>query len=501
MRVALISTPTRTYAPNYVPPLGIMYLAAHLRNVGHTVTIIDVARTRQSNKQTLKELEAFNPDLIAISAIITAYHFVWELVHDIKKSHQDASIVVGGHITLDNVDMLINDVRADYVIQGYGELKLAALVDYLSGKITIKEVPGLSYKRNLELITNPGDPFYKKLDDAPIPAYDLIDMEYYITVSDHYPKLETYLKKNNKPAPPPRSFVVIGARGCTDKCSFCVHEFDRKGFRIHSVVYLVKNIRILYEQYGVRIFFMGEDLFLFNPRYAEEFVEAMNKNFPDAYFQFSTRADYVTLDILHTMKYSNCYAIVYGFESGNNQILNILGKRIDRKVNIRAYKLISVHGITPACSFMVGTMGETKETIEDTIDAIREAGVLEGAVFFTTPYPGSRIYRWCIENNYITDRHAYLEYISNRDAVRLSINLTQYPDYIVKMMKTLVENALEDNRIKINPEYKVPIIRRIFHRRIVPFIYNLYFSSRRTHGETTEYELNKNGTVKLAGET
>jgi radical SAM superfamily enzyme YgiQ (UPF0313 family) len=508
MRIALISTPTRTYAPNYIPPLGIMYLASHLRNQGHTVTILDIAKTRPPINVTISDLKAFNPDLIAISAIITAYRFVKQFVKDIKCDFPSTPIVIGGHIALDNVDMLINEVGVDYVIEGYGELKIAALVDFLSGKCSLEEIPALSYNKNGTIITNPGELFFKNVDEAPLPAYDLVDMEYYVTIFKTNPKLEGYLKKAKKAAPPPRSFVVIGARGCTDRCSYCVHEFDHHGFKVHSTDYIIRNIRVLYEQFGVRIFLMGEDLFLFNSHQAQEFVNAMNENFPDAFFQCAIRADFVTLERVKILENSNCFALGYGFESGNNYILNILGKRMTRDINIRAFQLISSSIIYTVANIMVGTPGETKETIADTINAIKEARFIGGAIFFTTPYPGSRLYRWCLENNYIRDRVRYLDFISDRDAVKLSINFTPYPDFIVKMMKIMIENTYDENKKQIDNNYRIPIIRAIIHHRLVPLIYYGYFDIRRTLGkiipryrkDKIDYELNKRGTVKISSD-
>ena len=508
MKIVLISTPTRTYAPNYIPPLGIMYLASHLRNHGHTVTIIDIAKTRPPIKQTITELKAFNPDLIAISAIITAYRFVKQFVKDIKQSFPSVPVVIGGHIALDNVDLLLNHIGVDYVITGYGELKIAGLADHLSGKLPVEKIPALSYKRNGEIITNPGDLFFKKIDEAPFPAYDLVDMEYYVTALQSFPKLDRYLKKTKKSTPPIRFMIVIGARGCTDRCSFCVHEFEHKGFHVHSIDYIMKNIGVLYNNYGVRIFLMGEDLFLFNTKQAQEFVEVMNKNFPDAYFHCSTRADYIKPELIDLMKNSNCFALGYGFESGNDYILNILGKRMTRETNIRAYTLIASSDITAAGSLMVGSPGETRETIRDTINAIKEACMIDSAVFITTPYPGSRLYRWCIENGLIRNKDAYLDFISDRDAVKLSINFTPYPDVIVKMMKIMVENALEDNKRQLDRNYRIPIIRAIMHHRLVPLLYNGYFDLRRILGkiipryrkETIDYELNKKGTVKISSD-
>src|SRR3990170_3417811 len=293
MKIALISTPTRTHSPNLIMPLGIMYLASYLEQLGHTVKIIDIARTRQSNNVTIDELSKSKPDLIGISGIITAFRFVNELVRDLKKAFPDIPVVVGGHIVLDNYEMLLRNTGCDYTITGYGEKPLVRLIEHLEKKLNREDVPGLSYLKNGKIVHNPQAPFFEDMDSIPLPAYHQIDMEYYITAFKKIPKLETYLAKSGKPAPPMRYAVIIGARGCTDLCSFCVHEFGYKGFFVHSVDYVINNMKFLYEKYNVRIFSIGEDLFLYNAKQATELVNAMNANFPDAYFSCSTRADYV----------------------------------------------------------------------------------------------------------------------------------------------------------------------------------------------------------------
>lgn len=508
MKIALLSTPTRTSVPNTVPPLGIMYLAPCLQKKGHIVRILDIAKTRQSNETTIAELNDFHPDLIAISGIITAYKFIHMLVHDLKPAFPSIPIVIGGHISLENTELLLKSVGCDYTIVGYGEKKIVYLVDFLEGRREITDIPGLSYIKEGTVQTNPGTIFFENIDDVPLPSYDLIDMEYYITADKTNPTLNQYLIKTGKTAPPMRSFCVIGARGCTDRCTFCVHEFEYKGFHIHSIEYVMANLQILYEQFGVRIFSFGEDLFLYKLDQVSRLVAAMNKRFPDAYFSCSTRADYVNRDLLRILEQSNCYALFYGFESGDDAVLKVLGKRMTPDTNVSAYKMIKETSITPVCSFMVGSPGETSDSIKNTISAIKRAGLIEGGLFFTTPYPGSRLFRWCREQGRINDVESYLLMISNRDASILSFNFTPYPDIIVRMMYIMVQNSFHENQKAINKTYKIGNKDRIFKHWIVPMIYHSYFFVRRCLSyiiprykkEMVPFELNSRGTVRLSSD-
>jgi radical SAM superfamily enzyme YgiQ (UPF0313 family) len=485
-----------------------MYLASYLRENGHVVRILDIAKTRQSNETTITEVNDFKPDLIAISGIVTAYNFIHILTHDIKFAFPTTPIVIGGHISLENTELLLKNVGCDYTIAGYGEKKIEYLVDFLEGKRKITDIPGLSYLNESEVRTNPGTVFFENIDDIPLPAYDLVDMEYYITIEKNNPILNQYLIETEKTSPPMRSFMVIGARGCTDRCTFCVHEFDYKGFHVHSIKYVMENIHVLYEKFGVRVIGFGEDLFLYNLDQVRKLVAAMNTRFPDVFFSCSTRADYVNRDLLRVLEQSNCYALLYGFESGDNEVLKILGKRMNPDINVNAFKLIKETNITPVCSFMVGSPGETYNSINNTITAIQRAGIVEGGLFFTTPYPGSRLFRWWREQGHIKDIESYLFMISNRDASVFSLNFTPYPDIIVKMMYIMVQNSFHENKKAIDKTYKIGNKDRFIKHGIVPIFYHSYFFARRCLShiipkykkETIQFDLNSRGTVRLSSD-
>lgn len=101
---------------------------------------------------------------------------------------------------------------------------------------------------------------------------------------------------------------------------------------------------------------------------------------------------------------------------------------------------------------------------------------------------------------------SYLDFISNRDAVKLSINFTPYPDIIVKMMQIVVQNALEENKKKSDKEFKIPLRSLIINHLIVSKIYEAYFMARRLlspliskyRADTINLDLNKQETLKLS---
>jgi radical SAM superfamily enzyme YgiQ (UPF0313 family) len=433
--------------------MGCMYLAAYLRENGHEVKILDEAKNRRSIQSITNDILEYNPGLIAISGIITAYRYIIEITQTIKQYFPNIPIVVGGHITNDNYDQILIHSKCDYCIIGYGELKLLALVEFLEGKHSI-DIPMLAYLKESKPFLNPGELFFTHIDDCPLPAYDLIDMDYYTTANTNYTtvtandlELTQYLKTTGKPTPSKGKFPISGSRGCTDKCLFCIHELPGyKGFHVHSIEYIIRMVKHLYDVYNVGVFYIGEDLFLTSTAQARDLVREMNEKFPDVYFACSSRADFITPERIEILKNSNCFSLCYGFESGSASILKILKKRTTPEQNVKAYKLIKESGISPSVAFIIGIPGETINTIRETIDAIKQAGIMVGGIFYATPYPGSLLFRQCVEKGMIPNIHEYLLSISDRDASLLSINLTRYPNIVVKMMYVMIQNAFTSTR-------------------------------------------------------
>lgn len=490
--------------------MGCLYIASYLKSLpnNYEVTIFDEAKNRNSVKDIISELSDYSPDIIGISGIITAYKYIIELVPHLKNAFPKIPIVVGGHITLgDEMPELLLKSGCTYVMTGWGELKWEALLTSLEGKGELDIIDGLSYLKDSNVVTITNKDFPKiDLDDLPLPDYELIDMGYYTSARPPFSDrmLLNYLEKTGKTLTENKSFVIEPTRGCTDRCLFCVHEFGPyKGFKAFSVDKIIENISKLYYNYNVKVFLIGGEMFIYNNKQAKEFSEKMTNLFPDAFFTATTRANLINPELVNILTKSNCYELYFGFESGCDEILNILLKRVTREQNINAYNYVSNSPIQIYFSFIVGTPGETNHTIEDTVNAILETNITDGGIFFITPYPGSRLYNWSKENGYIHDVDAYLKEISNRNAFVLSVNFTVYPDIIVRMMPVILQNAFEKNLRKSGLKSSRTLIEKIKYEYAVPATYRSYFIARRILSifvkkfqiDTVPYKLNASGTL------
>ncbi|MCL4723020.1 MAG: B12-binding domain-containing radical SAM protein [Anaerolineae bacterium] len=450
MRIVLISTPSRTSVPNYIIPNGIISLAAYMEEQGHEVKVVDAAALREPNGQIITRVAEFRPDLIGIGGIITAYSYIISLSNDIRQAMPSIPILLGGQVAINNIENCYRHMAIDYIVHGYGEIALGKLAQHLEGKVNIELIPGVSYLDKGFVVTNPGREFFPDINKMPLPAYHLIDMEHYATVNGHrLNKLQKYLDKTGKKVENHRFCTVMGTLGCTDRCSFCVHEQEFVGLKIFSNEYLLKHIRHLYENYQIRVFAIGEEMFLTKVARAREFNALMKEQFPDVYWSASTRADFVTPDMIAELETGNCFYVAWGFESGSQKMLDMMKKRMTRKQNIAAYVTTDNSKLVPACSLMVGNVGETNETINETIEAIRLGHIGRSSVFYASAYPGGRTWDWAVERGIIKDTHQYLLAASDKDAAsRINVNLTPFPDWILKGWQQLLIWECEKQEVK-----------------------------------------------------
>lgn len=483
MRIVLLTTPARLRKPNYVFPNGIASLAAYLLEKGHEVHVVDAALLREPFDKLAGRVAAYAPHLIGIGGIVTAYSYTCEMSHAFKSVMPHVPIVLGGQVSVNNTKNCFEHMAIDYVIHGYGEIPLEKLVRHLEGGLPVESIPGVSYRKGTSVVTNPGREFFKNFDDMPFPAFHLFDMEHYA----YYGRPDMNVKEivreaNGKTVTikvPNRSLMVNGNLGCTDRCSFCIHEQEFVGLKYHSVDYLRKLVKLLSEQYDIRIFQMGEEMFIAIPKRTIEFNKMMTEEFPDRYWIASARADFVTPETVSELKKGNCIGVNWGFESGSQKMLDLMKKRMTVDINLAAVKRTQeahlIEGNSPySVSFVVGHVGETNATVKETMRSIRRGKLARGVAFFATPYPGGRLWDWAVERGIIKDTHEYLRRISDRNASTFTVNLTPYPDFIVKRWPKLIEAAFQKNRGWIPVPLSHADSRNPF-RRLVSHAIRAYF--------------------------
>ena len=367
------------------PPLGTIYTAAFLRANNYSVELFDT--NLLSSPKTLDAfLKKIKPSYFVIyddgfnyltkMCLTTMREAAFEMIATAKK-HQCKVIVCSSDAT-DHFEKYLN-AKADFIIQGEGELTLKELLDALEAKESYKKIKGIVYKEQDQTIVNPGRPVSNNLDQFPLPAWDLIDMESYKAI----------WKSGGK------SFTlnIATTRGCPFKCNWCAKPIYGNRYNSHSPEYIVEHLSYLKQTYGVDHFWMCDDIFGLKPNWVQEFNEKLKEKQLSISYYIQSRVDLLLQsDTIDALAESGLEEVWVGAESGSQKILDAMDKGITVSQIYEATNLLKNKGIRVAFFIQFGYLGETKEDIQKTIAMIKELQPDNLGVSVSYPLPGTKFY-------------------------------------------------------------------------------------------------------------
>ncbi|MBI5061107.1 MAG: radical SAM protein [Candidatus Aenigmarchaeota archaeon] len=425
MRVLLVQPPHIYPHGTRMPdcfPLSLGYIASVLRDE-HEVEVLDIWGKELSESEVLKQLKKLKEndyDAVGITAMSTQYNYVKWLANEIKK-YSNAKIVVGGALATHSTKLLLENTKADFAVIGEGEITFLDLLKHVDEP---KKVNGLAFKHRTVVRTPPRD-YIKDLDSIPFPAWDMFPIEKYINRS---------ITRDDG-----RKMGVIAGRGCPYDCTFCSKSFS--GVRIRSAKNIADEIRELKKRYNIRFIEFLDELVVVSKKRIFELCNELEKL--DIQWSCQGRLNIVDHEMLERMKKAGCKRIGYGIESGSPKIIEIMNKRIDLEQAEKVIADTDKVGITMVPQLMFGMVGETSETLQETISFCKRAHVGIQGMFTATPLPNTWLYDYAIKNGLIKDELKYLEGLTGCDV--LYVNLTEFPDSEFDKIKAETVKAIIRN--------------------------------------------------------
>jgi anaerobic magnesium-protoporphyrin IX monomethyl ester cyclase len=105
------------------------------------------------------------------------------------------------------------------------------------------------------------------------------------------------------------------------------------------------------------------------------------------------------------MKEAGCKRVFVAPESGSDRVLKeIIGKNLDLQLIENAVVLFKKHGITVDGSFVIGSIGETKREVWQTIRyalKLKKLGIATAGIHIATPYYGTKLYEEAVKKGYL----------------------------------------------------------------------------------------------------
>lgn len=305
------------------------------------------------------------------------------------------TIVWGGYHPSILTQQTIQQPYVDVVVRGQGELTFVELMDALERRSPLRDILGITYKDGGELRTNPDRPF-ASVDAFPPVPYHLIDME-------------RIIRENNRGY---RSLQYVSSQGCPFQCGFCAEAaVYKQNWSGRSAAKVVDEIAELCERYRLdNITFVDANFFV-DLRRVRDICQGIIDRHLTIRWGAVGRADQLLRcddSLLHLIQRSGCHSIGIGAESGSQEVLDLLDKRISSEMLVECAELLGRANLSSYYSFIVGLPehrnGAPPPDFWQTLELAKRVKAINPEiftpVFFYLPYPGSTLYQRALEHGF-----------------------------------------------------------------------------------------------------
>lgn len=367
------------------PPLGTLFAASLLREHHFSVNLFDT-NLKDGPEEIEQILKNQRPNFLVLYD--DGFNYLTKMCLTNMREAAFEMIALGkkyGCITIinssDSTDHYQKylDKGADYIILGEGEQTLLNLVTQLKNHKRVDDLAGLVFKREDGTKVNPKQAVLKSLDDLPLPAWDLVDMESYRQI----------WKASGKPF----TLNMATTRGCPFKCNWCAKPIYGNRYNSHSPQYVVQHLAFLKKAYDVDRFWMCDDIFGLKPNWVQEFNEELKKASLKINYYIQSRADLLLkADTIKALEESGLEEVWIGAESGSQRILDAMDKGTTIEQIKESTRLLKEKKIRVAFFIQYGYLGETKEDISKTISLIKTVLPDDIGVSVSYPLPGTKFF-------------------------------------------------------------------------------------------------------------
>jgi radical SAM superfamily enzyme YgiQ (UPF0313 family) len=350
-------------------------MAAVLEGAGHDVRAIDASATGYPRDRLLADVRKAPPDIAIWSTGTPSIADDLALANELKEVAPSLrTAVFGTHVTALDRESMEATPGLDAIFRNEPEATAAEWVTSLAEGGSLGDVAGLTYRSDSAVHHNPDRAFLDNLDDLPDPAWHHFDLDVY-----------------RLPLKGKRFLMVTPHRGCPYPCSFCTAQTFYGGkLRRRSVERVVQEIRRNIERYDVREFFFWSDTFTIDKRYVTELSHALEPL--GISWASNSRVDTINGELAETMRRAGCWMISFGIESGDQTLLDGVGKGASVEEAERAVMLSKAAGLKVAGHFVLGLPGETKESLDNTLALARRLPLDFAQFYCAVPFPGARLY-------------------------------------------------------------------------------------------------------------
>lgn len=359
------------------PPLGILSIAAWLREHGYETDVFDMTfRTHDALIERLRESPC---DLLGIYTNLMTRPRVVELIARIRLALGDRAptILLGGPEVTAHVEDFL-DHGADIVAIGEGEETTREVAEAMSLGEEFDGVAGIAFRVDGVTLRTPPRPLMRDLSVLPYPARDLIDLDLY---------QEAWRSAHG------RSAVSISTmRGCPYTCRWCSRAVYGNSYRRRPASAVVDEIEHIASTYRPDTLWFVDDVFTISPKWTRSFAEEVTSRGVSIPYECITRADRLDEEMIDLLVTSGCYRVWIGAESGSQRIIDAMDRRVSVERVREMMRLCGAKGLETGTFIMLGYPGETNEDVLETIRHLKACQADHFTVTLAYPIAGTPLY-------------------------------------------------------------------------------------------------------------
>lgn len=383
------------------PPFWVAVMAAYLRNKGFNVAIIDSAAENITPEETASSVGALTPLLAAVivygsnpSASTPNMTVAGKICTAIREK-TDSKVALGGLHPSALPKRTLEEESVDFVIEGEGPYTLRSLLEVLrAGKKDYSGVPGLWWREDGVMKSNPRAPLIKDLDEGlPIGAWDLLPMQKYKAHNWHcFDDI-----KNRMPYG-----AIYTSLGCPYSCVFCCINapFGKPGIRYRSPRLVADEIGLLVEEYGIKNLKIVDELFVFNKKHYMGIVDLILERGYDLNIWAYARVDSMEFENFPKMKKAGINWLGLGIESVSLEVRDGVNKRMKIKNILEVCRKMQDAGIRVGANYIFGLPDDTLDTMKENLDTAMEINAEWANFYCAMAYPGSKLYDIAIKEGW-----------------------------------------------------------------------------------------------------
>ncbi len=367
------------------PPLGTLYAASLMRQNGYDIRLFDT-NLLESPDSMLPVLESYAPDYLIIyddgfnyltkMCLTTMRKACFAMIEMGKR--KNCKVIVCSSDSTDHAGLYLQQ-GADYIILGEGELTLLELVGALEQGRSTDALAGIAFKKGPTAQINAPRAVLQNLDELPLPAWDLVDMNEYKLIWHESGQ--------------PFTLNVATTRGCPYKCNWCAKPIYGNRYNSHSPAYIAEHLEFLRTSYGVRRFWMCDDIFGLKPNWVAQFNQALKARRLDIRYYIQSRVDLLLKeDMIDLLAESGLEEVWVGAESASQKVLDAMDKGTKVEQIYEATRLLRQKKIRVGFFLQFGYLGENAGDIDKTIGMVRELLPDNIGISVSYPLPGTKFY-------------------------------------------------------------------------------------------------------------